>query len=381
MKKSTLFVVSTTFFTLLATFEYYLAKRFSWYFDINKEIFVHLVTSFVIFFSVFGTVYSRNKTKKYYYTIYKITAVGLGYLLYVLISVALLDLLSLFIKIKASNTGIYALSLAVSISLFGYLNARISKIKKIDIHLKNLNESFKIAHLSDVHIGHFRKNKFLSQVVKKVNTLNPDLVCITGDFFDSKNGLNENYVSSLKNIKAPVYFIEGNHDNYAEIESVKKLLLKNNIKVLENELTEYKDIQIIGLKHMPADDKGYDFRQRNDRETIENTLKKIEIDKSKTSILLHHSPVGITYAEKVGIDLYLTGHTHAGQLFPITLIASRIFKYNKGLYKYGKTNIIVSQGIGTTNPPMRVGTKSEIILITLKPQLNGKSTLDTRKYA
>jgi len=85
-------------------------------------------------------------------------------------------------------------------------------------------------------------------------------------------------------------------------------------------------------------------------------------------VLLHHSPDGIKYANQHGVDLYLAGHTHAGQLFPIKYIAKLIFDYNKGLRDYNGTKIYVSQGAGTFGPPMRVGTISELTLLKLKPQ-------------
>ncbi len=83
--------------------------------------------------------------------------------------------------------------------------------------------------------------------------------------------------------------------------------------------------------------------------------------------MLHHSPDGIKYANEYGIDLYLAGHTHAGQLFPINYLNALLFKYNKGLSDYNGSKIFVSQGAGTFGPPMRVGTKSEISLISLMP--------------
>ena len=103
--------------------------------------------------------------------------------------------------------------------------------------------------------------------------------------------------------------------------------------------------------------------------TIKSTLENLNIYKNKPSVLLHHSPDGIQYASEHNIDLYLCGHTHAGQLFPIKYLANLIFDYNRGLHHFNGTRIFVSQGAGTFGPPMRVGTKSEITLITLKPSL------------
>ena len=102
--------------------------------------------------------------------------------------------------------------------------------------------------------------------------------------------------------------------------------------------------------------------------TIKNVLSTLNIFKEKPTVLLHHSPDGIKYANQHGVDLYLAGHTHAGQLFPIKYIANLLFAYNKGLHNFKGTQIFVSQGAGTFGPPMRVGTKSEIALLKLKPE-------------
>lgn len=93
----------------------------------------------------------------------------------------------------------------------------------------------------------------------------------------------------------------------------------------------------------------------------------MDIDPTLPSILLHHNPVGAKYAAENGINLYLAGHTHAGQIFPATLVAKMMFEYNKGLYKYDDNmQIYVSQGTGTFGPPMRLGTHSELTILHLK---------------
>jgi len=80
---------------------------------------------------------------------------------------------------------------------------------------------------------------------------------------------------------------------------------------------------------------------------------------------MHHSPVGLDYVKEMGIDLMLAGHTHAGQMFPATVIAPLLFPLNKGLRTEGDTHYFVSQGAGTFGPRLRLGSESEINLITL----------------
>ncbi|MFV0590922.1 MAG: hypothetical protein ACK5M7_06020 [Draconibacterium sp.] len=96
--------------------------------------------------------------------------------------------------------------------------------------------------------------------------------------------------------------------------------------------------------------------------------KQLNIFPEQPTVLLHHSPDGIEYANRHGVDLYLAGHTHNGQLFPFNLLVPLFYKYNKGLSDFKGTNIYVSQGAGAFGPPMRVGTISEMPFITLKPE-------------
>jgi predicted MPP superfamily phosphohydrolase len=93
----------------------------------------------------------------------------------------------------------------------------------------------------------------------------------------------------------------------------------------------------------------------------------MNINENQPTVLLHHGPDGIKYANKAGVDLYLAGHTHAGQLWPATHVAKMIFEYNKGLRTFEDTQVYVSQGTGTFGPPMRVGTQSELTILNIKP--------------
>ena len=102
-------------------------------------------------------------------------------------------------------------------------------------------------------------------------------------------------------------------------------------------------------------------------ETIENTLPKLPIDTSLPVIVLHHSPIGADYMEKAGASLLLSGHTHGGQIFPLTLLNNLLFQFNRGLNMQNSMQVYTSCGTGTFGPPMRFGTVSEITLIDFIP--------------
>ena len=294
---------------------------------------------------------------------------AVGVLLYMLMVILLTDIVNIFVHFQPKTFGLIVATATILISAFGIVNTSWPRLKTVDIELPKLTEPVQIAQLSDVHLGHFRGRRNLEKLVARVNKTDAQMVVITGDMFESFYNLKPETLRPLAELKVPVFFVSGNHDMYVDIDSVKQLVHDAGVNVLENSMTECCGIQIVGLNYMRPDDHtpdhmhaGVGFR------TIENTLPTIALDSTKPSILLHHNPVGAVYAKKAGINLYLAGHTHGGQLFPVTLINDRIFNFNRGLYRHGNLQIYTSEGSGTFGPPMRVGTRSEVTLIRLKPE-------------
>lgn len=363
-KISLIFVVFFIFFVLV---EFFLSSRIIWYFGFESKILINIIVSIFVLSVMIGSVSLRNTTGKFYSAFYRITATALGVMIYLISSTIFVELFHLFFKFEPIYFGFAIIFLTLILSLFGIFNAKFTRFTSFSVFMKGIESETKIAHLSDVHLGHFRGEKFTRKIVNKVNEKNPDFIVITGDLIDGKSGLKPENIKPFSEFKSPVFFVEGNHDNYANINILKQFLRQNNVSVLENEIRNYKNIQIVGLNHLPADEFSTNFHTKHKKFSIKSVLSEMNIDKQKPSILLHHSPDGVKYADQAKIDLFLSGHTHAGQLFPINLMTKIIFKYNKGLNTYNNTKIFVSQGVGTTNPPMRVGTKSEIALITLKP--------------
>jgi predicted MPP superfamily phosphohydrolase len=95
-------------------------------------------------------------------------------------------------------------------------------------------------------------------------------------------------------------------------------------------------------------------------------LPTLSLADDQPSVLMHHSPVGAQYVAAKGVDLMVSGHTHAGQMFPNTLFAPIVFPFNSGLYHEGEMRVFVSQGAGTFMPRIRLGTSNEIDLLRLK---------------
>lgn len=365
MKKFIPLLFIVAFLTLVFVLNIYLAKRFAWYFGSEGVRPYYVVFATITVFVIGSIVAFTNASGAFSNIMFSIAVVGMGYLLYLILAVVGLHALQFIIKIQPLYFGILAMMIASTVSVYGLLNARNLQVKELEVAVKGMKKELKIMHLTDIHIGHWHGKKYLKKIVEQTNQHQVDYVFITGDLFDGRIRLNDENLEPLKQLDAPVFFVEGNHDGYSGVEDIKSRLRKMGVTVLENQVLQLEDFQLIGLNHMLADDSSYNMHAASERQTIQGVLNGLEINNSTPSILLHHSPDGVKYANEKGIDLYLAGHTHAGQLFPITLLNEWIFTYNKGLHDFQGTKIYVSHGAGTFGPPMRVGSRSEITLITI----------------
>jgi uncharacterized protein len=368
MKRFFPYVFLLIFLSILIAANIYLVHRFIFYFSIEKNNILYFTFPALTLLMIFGVIPFSNSTSPGGSVVYIVSAITMGVLLYLLISVLVFDFVNLFTKFPPAITGLSALAITFLVSAYGLLNSWKVRVTRLEVAVKGLSKEVRAMHLSDIHLGHFRGKNFLQKIVDRTNAQNVDLVFITGDLFDGRIRLTKENLAPLTRLNAPVFFIEGNHDRYTGVSTIKSLLRQLKVNVLENEIAEWGELQIIGLNHMRADNETYNMHAAGNNSTIKGTLGKLPIQKNKPSILLHHSPDGIKYANEYGVDLYLAGHTHAGQLFPVKYIADLIFQYNKGLHDYNGTKIFVTQGAGTFGPPMRVGTISEITVIDLIPK-------------
>jgi predicted MPP superfamily phosphohydrolase len=361
-------LVFLLFLGILVGANVYLAKRFAFYFSLDRALVFYILFPLITFFMIGGTMGATNAVSTTGHYLFIIASTTMGFILYLLIATIVVDLMTLMIKIRPVYYGLAALSIAALISGYGLWNATNVKITEVDIRMKGLSKPIRAAHLTDTHLGHIRGPENLKRIVNLINSQQVDVVFFTGDLLDSKFQLKKESMDPLAGLNAPVFFVEGNHDGYTGVEAIKGYLRKIGVNVVQNELIAWGDLQIIGLDFMVADSNSMSPHASSNGPTVQNVLSHLPIDKNKPAVLLHHGPNGIKYANEAGIDLYLAGHTHAGQLWPATHVAKMIFEYNKGLHDYQGTKVYVSQGTGTFGPPMRVGTNAELTMINLKPE-------------
>ena len=292
-----------------------------------------------------------------------------GYvLLFIIFTFILLGILHI-ILIKSNLplvlSGLGALAVSFIITTIGALTALSFVVKETEIKIPKLEKELTVMLISDVHIGHHRGRDYLERIVEETNKCNPDLVLITGDLIDAEPAMLTGVLDPLSSFNAPVYFVEGNHETDVGLERALNIIRQHGVRIMQNEVIETHGIQLIGLEYMKADENTFDMHPSDKTETIKSVLAELSLQNDKPAILLHHSPIGVQYVVAAGIDLMLSGHTHAGQIFPFSLIAKLSFPYLSGLYRQGKSKIFVSSGAGAYMIRMRLGSFNEINLLRL----------------
>jgi uncharacterized protein len=249
--------------------------------------------------------------------------------------------------------------LAIGASLYGVLNAADIRVRRVRVKLPGLPESWRgrvAALVTDTHLGHIKGYRFLMRLVGMLRQLKADVVFISGDLFDGTKVDARRLVSPWKQLRPKFgsYFVTGNHEEFSDPRKYLEAIEGSGVRVLRSEKVNLDGLQVVGMQ----------YHDTTDAQHFEKVLKGTNVDPERASVLLTHVPHGLPIAEKQGISLQLSGHTHGGQMFPFTWLTSRIFgPYTYGLKKFGELLVYTSSGVGTWGPPMRVCTQPEIVLI------------------
>lgn len=244
------------------------------------------------------------------------------------------------------------------ILLIGNIQYHNKKRQQITIASEKIKEPIRIVGISDLHIGYTISAKEVSRWVEMINQENPDMVIIAGDIIDNhmRPVHKDSIVNVLNQIKAPmgVYACAGNHDLMFAVNEDFDFYRRSGINLLRDSILNINQIALIG-----RDDHTNSKRSR----LIDITHK---INRDKFIILLDHQPLELNEAIKNGIDFQFSGHTHRGQIFPISLITDKIFELSHGYLKKGSTHFYVSSGLGIWGGKFRIGTRSEYLVLDLK---------------
>ena len=248
--------------------------------------------------------------------------------------------------------------------IVGYINARSPKIRSYKISLKKKNlvqKNIRLAIASDIHLGPTNGVRHIERIVKKINALKPDIILLPWDIVDGELDpvIRRDLGSYIRKFESPygVFGITGNHEYIGGMERARAYLREHGIHMLQDDFVEAAWLVIVGRDDISSS------RFGRQRKNLSDILEGV--DTKKTLILLDHQPKKLSEAQKNGIDLQFSGHTHNGQLWPLNLIVKRLFELPVGYKKKWNTHIFVSPGVGTWGPPVRTNARPDILCVDI----------------
>lgn len=221
---------------------------------------------------------------------------------------------------------------------------------------------FRIAQLTDVHVGPTIGRGFVERMVHETNVLLPDVIAITGDLVDGSVENLREHVAPLGQLRARhgVFFVTGNHEYYSGVEEWVEELERLGIRVLRNERVTIgsgdDSFELAGVTD-------YSAGRYGDAPDLSRALAGCPADRE--IVLLAHQPRAVHEAAQRDVGLVLAGHTHGGQFWPWSWVVHLAQPVVSGLARFGRTMIYVSAGTGYWGPPMRLGTEAEIAVVEL----------------
>ncbi len=337
---------------------------------------------------------------------YNIGSIWLVFTLYMVLALLAVDILRIFIWHQPLREFgfVAAFAFTFGLLLHGYINYRNPKVEEVDIALGcgevsgdegNLSgredlsgrKKVRIVAISDVHLGFATQKKHLQRYVEKINSLSPDIILIAGDLIDNsiKPVEQQRMQEELGMLRAPggIYMVPGNHEYISGIADVEAFLQKTPVVLLRDSVVMHPS----GIALAGRDD-----RSNRGRLPVEELLGKVavagsaggagEIDKAgrvaETGevgqsgeagdvpvILLDHQPYEIAHKDSLGIALQFSGHTHRGQVWPMSILVDRMYEQSHGWRKWNNSHVIVSSGLSLWGPPFRIGTDSDLWVLNL----------------
>lgn len=250
----------------------------------------------------------------------------------------------------------------VFIFVYGTFNAYSPIVQKYEIHVPKRvsnRKTLRIAMASDMHFGKLSGMSHLKRLVHHVNNMKPDIILLPGDIIDDhpEYFIKKNMGQAMKQMHAPlgVYGVLGNHEYYGgAIPEFLQEMNKIDVNILLDEVVKIEDwFYIVGRKD----------KTDRDRKSFEELMSTV--DKSLPVIAMDHQPFELKQAAESGVDVLLSGHTHRGQMAPNHIITRRMYELDWGYVQRELFHAIVSSGFGFWGPPLRLGSRSEIIEIEL----------------
>lgn len=244
--------------------------------------------------------------------------------------------------------------------LYGHLHYKHKYREELTIQSEKVTKPVKLVMVSDLHLGYHNQREEFARWIDLINAEQPDLVLIAGDIIDgSMRPLKEQRMyEEFRRLKAPVYACLGNHEYYSGEPDAQQFYRDAGIHLLQDSAAAVGDLCIIGR----------DDRTNIHRKSLGKIMKdnSLNIPHSKFLILLDHQPYHLEQAEQQHVDFQFSGHTHHGQVWPISWITESIYECAFGRHQRGHTNYYVSSGLGIWGGKFRIGTRSEYVVLNVR---------------
>ena len=216
---------------------------------------------------------------------------------------------------------------------------------------KPLEKPLTVVLASDLHIGYHNRKPELARWVNLINAEKPDLILFGGDVIDLslRPVIEGNFQEEFHRLEAPVMTVLGNHEFYGDLARAQQFFKDADIQLLKDSVAHFRGVDIIG---------------RNDRTSRERAdLKDLAKGLEGFTIVLDHQPYHLEEAEQAGIDFQFSGHTHRGQVWPLSWATDAMYEKAWGHHSRGNTQYYISSGLGIWGPKIRIGTRSEYLVL------------------
>ncbi|MBR5660226.1 MAG: metallophosphoesterase [Bacteroidales bacterium] len=243
---------------------------------------------------------------------------------------------------------------------------------------KPLEKPLTVVMASDLHLGYHNRRKELGRWIDLFNAENPDLVLFGGDIIDRslRPVIRGDYAAEFKRLKAPIWSVLGNHEYYSDVERSEMFFKEAGIGLLKDCFIDTLGIRIVGRndRSYPCRPALWEILPVPDASPAADSLRFAPYPgkcpsaadlppQRRFTILLDHQPYNLKEAEEAGIDFQFSGHTHRGQVWPISWITDRMYEKSWGHLQRGDTRYYVSSGLGIWGAKIRIGTRSEYLVL------------------
>ncbi|MGQ1910738.1 metallophosphoesterase [Marinifilum sp. RC60d5] len=385
MKQSMMIIFMAIIILVFGTVAWYIYSRCALALEGNRMLSVFTWAFWFLIATFFvGQILERGEPGVMATLISRTGSVGLAFFLYMLLFVLFVDFVRVFQHyfhfIPTSLTSgilsgkmlfIYGISLSTIITIGGFINAHNPIVKEIDLEISKKNskrDSLKVLLATDVHLGVMLGKNHAQKLVRQINAQKPDIVLFGGDLVDHNPSpvMKYDMGTYIEKINAPlgVYAVTGNHEFMGKPDVTIDYFTKHGITYIRDSIVDIDGIvQILG-----RDDKDKSQFTQENRKNMDEIMNNSNAN--LPLLLVDHQPVEYDKASENGVDLMMSGHTHKGQLWPLSFVTNLVYENDFGLMKKANTWFYTSSGYGTWGPPVRTGNRPELVVFNLSLKNN-----------